>query len=318
MSSPQRAPHIPVMANEALRWLNIRPDGLYVDGTAGAGGHAARIAERLETGKLIALDRDKTAVAIAGERLKPFPQACVVHANYCELNQVLHDAGLGRVDGVLIDAGLSSMQIDRPERGFSFQEDGPLDMRMDPGGGPSAAEWLAAVTEDTLAAALRDFGDVAPARRVARAILDRQRAGRMTRTTDLADAVRQALDFVRGDPAEVRTVFQAVRIAVNQELECLRRGLEAAVEALRPGGRLVVISFHSGEDRVVKDTLRQWSRTARELTRDGRVRAVRAPRLRLLAPGPILPSEEETRANPRAKSAKMRVAERLDDHTAED
>ena len=306
------------MAKEALRWLDIRPNGVYVDGTAGAGGHAARIAEQLGTGRLIALDRDRTAVAMAGERLKPFPQACVVHANYSELNQVLHDAGIRAVDGVLIDAGLSSMQIDRPERGFSFQEDGPLDMRMDPGSGPSAAEWLASVTEDTLADALRDLGDVGPARRIARTILERQRAGRMTRTGDLAEAVRQALDFVRGEPGEVRTVFQAVRIAVNRELECLRRGLEAAVDVLRPGGRLVVISFHSGEDRVVKDAFRQWARPARELTRDGRVRAVRAPRLRLPVTGPILPDEDEMRANPRAKSAKMRVAERLDENTAED
>jgi 16S rRNA (cytosine1402-N4)-methyltransferase len=226
------------------------------------------------------------------------------------LNQVLHGAGILGVDGVLIDAGLSSMQIDRPERGFSFQEDGPLDMRMDQGSGPSAAEWLAAVTEETLATALRDLGDVGPARRVAKAILERQRAGRMTRTGDLAEAVRGALDFVRGEPAEIRTVFQAVRIAVNRELECLRRGLEAAVDVLNPGGRLVVISFHSGEDRVVKDAFRAWSRPEKELMRDGRVRSVRGPRLRLPVSGPILPSEDETRSNPRAKSAKMRVAER--------
>ena len=298
------------MAQEALQWLAVRPGGTYADATAGAGGHAALIAARLETGRLIALDRDATAVALAGERLKAFPQACVVHANYSELNQVLRDAGIDHVDGILYDLGMSSMQIDRPERGFSFQEDADLDMRMDPGSGPSAAEWLATVSEDTLSAALRDLGDVGPARRIAKAILERQRAGRMTRTGDLVAAVREALDFVRGEPAEIRTVFQSVRMALNRELECLRRGLEAAVDVLNPGGRLVVISFHSGEDRVVKDVFRVWSRPERELTRDGRVRSVRGPRLRLPVPGPITPSEDEARSNPRAKSAKMRVAER--------
>ena len=306
------------MAQEALRWLAVRPDGTYVDATAGAGGHSALIAAGLETGRLIALDRDATAVALAGERLKTFPQACVVRANYSDLNQVLREAGFHGVDGVLIDAGLSSMQIDRPERGFSFQEDGPLDMRMDPESGPSAAEWLASVTEDTLAVALRDLGDVAPARRIAKAVLERQRAGRMTRTGDLAAAVRETLDFVKGEPSEVRTVFQAVRIAVNRELECLRRGLESAVDVLRPGGRLVVISFHSGEDRVVKDAFRAWSRPEKELTRDGRVHSVREPRLRLPVSGPIAPSDDEARTNPRAKSAKMRVAERRATAAVED
>jgi len=306
------------MAQEALRWLAIHPDGTYVDATAGAGGHSALIAAALDTGRLIALDRDTTAVALAGERLKSFPQACVVHANYSELNQVLRDAGIDAIDGLLIDAGLSSMQIDRPERGFSFQEDGPLDMRMDPGSGPGAAEWLASATEEELAAVLRDLGDVGPARRIAKAVLERQRAGRMTRTGDLAEAVRETLDFVRGEPGEVRTVFQAVRIAVNRELECLRRGLESAVDVLRPGGRLVVISFHSGEDRVVKDAFRAWSRPERELTRDGRVCSVRAPRLRLPVSGPILPSDGEVQANPRAKSAKMRVAERCAAAAVED
>ncbi len=298
------------MAQEALHWLAIRPDGTYVDATAGAGGHSALIAALLDTGRLVSLDRDATAVAMAGERLKNFPQACVVHANYSDLNQVLRDEDIHGVDGVLIDAGVSSMQIDRAERGFSFQEDGPLDMRMDPGSGPSAAEWLASVSEEALAAALRDLGDVGPARRIAKVILERQRAGRMNRTGDLAAAVRDTLDFVRGEPGEVRTVFQAVRIAVNRELECLRRGLEAAVDVLNPGGRLVVISFHSGEDRVVKDAFRAWSRLEKELTRDGRVRSVRGPRLRLPVSGPVTPSEDEARLNPRAKSAKMRVAER--------
>lgn len=306
------------MAQEALRWLAVRPDGTYVDATAGAGGHSSLIAPLLHTGRLVALDRDPAAVALAGERLKTFPRACVVHANYSDLNQVLRDAGIAGVDGVLIDAGVSSMQIDSPDRGFSLEADGPLDMRMDPGSGPSAAEWLASVGEDTLAEALRSLGDVGPARRIAKAILQRQRAGRMTRTADLAAAVREALDFVRGEPGEVRTVFQAVRISVNRELECLRRGLESAVDALNPGGRLVVISFHSGEDRIVKDAFRAWSRTERELERDGRVRSVRGPRLLLPVAGPVTPSDDETRSNPRSKSAKMRVAERRATAAAEE
>lgn len=305
------APHVPVMLREALEWLAVRPDGRYVDCTAGAGGHSAAIAERLTTGRLLALDRDPAAVETARRRLAPHGAAGVVRANYGELKEVLSGLDWGPVDGVLIDAGVSSMQIDTPGRGFSFQAPGPLDMRMDTTSPVTAASWLAGTTEAELARVLREYGDVGPAGRIARAVLARARAGRMETTEDLAAAVREALPFVKGDPAETRTVFQAVRIAVNDELSALRAGVGQALEAVAPGGRVVVITFHSGEDRIVKTLFREASRPVVELLRDGRRGAAFPARFRLPVARPVVPGAEEARANPRAKSARLRVAERL-------
>ena len=306
--------HVPVLAEAALTWLAVKPDGVYVDCTAGAGGHAAMIAARLSAGgRLLAIDRDPTAVELAAQRLREYACATVVRGNYGNLQEILKTAGLTAVDGILIDAGLSSMQLNTPSRGFSFQESGPLDMRMDPESGESLAAYLARVTEVELAGVLRHYGDVGPARRIARAILRRRTAGALKGTDDLADAVREALDFVRGEPEEIRTVFQALRIVVNDELGHLERGLRQALAVLRPGGRLVVISFHSGEDRMVKGLLREASRTRRILREDGRTLSVRLPSLRILTPKPVLPDAEEIARNPRAKSARLRAAERLVD-----
>lgn len=305
--------HVPVLADAALSWLRIREDGTYVDCTAGAGGHSALIAERNPRGRLVALDRDPSAVALARQRLEPFPHATVFHRNYAELTEVLAEAGIENVDGILLDAGISSMQLDRPDRGFAFQEEGPLDMRMDPTRGPSAAEFLGRIDEAELARILKEYGDVRPAKRIAAAIVARRRRGGLSTTSDLAGAVAEALPFVRGVPEETRTVFQAVRIAVNDELGGLESCLIQAVDALKPGGRLVAIAFHSGEDRIVKNVLRDASRTQRDLYPDGRVRGVRPPRLKVLTPAPVTPEPEETRRNPRAHSARLRAAERLGD-----
>ena len=306
-----RAGHVPVLAGPAIEWLGIRPDGIYVDGTAGAGGHAALIAAHLTTGRLIALDRDPQAVARAAARLATYPFATVVHQNYGRLPEVLAELGIRQVDGILIDAGLSSVQLDDPDRGFSFQADGPLDMRMDPSSGESAAAYLARVPAAELAQALKRYGDVGPAKRIAQAIVRRREAGRLHGTQDVAAAVAEALDFVRGVPEETRTVFQALRIVVNEELHWLEAGLRQGVAALKAGGRLVAISFHSGEDRVVKQVMRELSRKQRLLHPDGRSRAEIPPVVRLLTSKPVTPSAEETRLNPRAKSAKLRAVERL-------
>ncbi len=299
--------HVPVLAGPAIEWLNVRADGVYVDCTAGAGGHSALIAERLTTGRLVSLDCDLSAVALARERLKAFEHATVVHRNYSELAEVLAELNMGPVDGILIDAGLSSMQLDSAGRGFTFQQDGPLDMRMNPGIGPTAAEYLSAVDEAELARVLKEYGDVPRARTVAKAICSMRP---MATTGDLVAAVRAAFPFVTGVPVEVRTVFQAVRIAVNEELDRLERGLTGAMDALAPGGRLVGITFHSGEDRVLKQALREASRPQRTLLPDGRTGTVTAPRMTLLTNKPVLPADEEIRANPRAQSAKLRAAER--------
>lgn len=303
--------HVPVLAESSLAWLKVRPDGIYVDCTVGAGGHAALIAQHLATGRLLALDRDPVAVDLARRRFAGNSCVTVVHRNYGELREVLRTEGIDRVDGILLDAGLSSMQLDTADRGFTFQACGPLDMRMDTSGGPTAAEFLASVDEEELLRVLKDYGDVGPARRIVASIVARRRARALTTTQDLADAVAEALAFVKGVPQETRTVFQAIRIAVNEELRWLVEGLRQAVTVLRPGGRLVVITFHSGEDRVVKNVMREASRTRRELYVDGRVRETFPPLLKILTPRPETPSEEEIRANPRAHSAKLRAAERL-------
>ncbi len=303
--------HIPVMAVPALSWLAIRPEGTYVDCTAGAGGHSSLIAEQLDTGRLIALDRDVSAVARASKRLAAFPCAQVHCANYGQLDTVLQELGVSEVDGVLIDAGCSSMQLDDPERGFSFQETGPLDMRMDTSNGVSAREYLRGLSVEEVADLLRRYGDVGPAGRIAKAMVRRSADHRLESTEDLVAAVCEGLNFVRETPDEVRTVFQAVRIAVNEELRWLERGVESAISVLKPGGRLVVIAFHSGEDRVVKSVLRAASRPQRELYPDGRVKSVVKPVLKLLTKKPVLPDAAEVVANSRAKSAKLRAAERL-------
>ncbi len=306
-----RAPHIPVMLSEVLAWLEVRGDGVYVDCTAGAGGHASAIAARLDTGRLYALDRDLAAVALAGERLREFACAHVVHAAYGELNQILDGLGVDALDGVLIDAGCSSMQLDTAERGFSFQEDGPLDMRMNAAAGLPASALLAEMGEAELAQALVDFGDVPFSKRIARSIHDRAIAGRLERTHDLVSAVKEALPHVKGMPDEVRTVFQAVRIAVNRELEQLESGTRQAIARLKPGGRVVVITFHSGEDRVVKEVFREVSRPKIERWPDGRTKSNEPATVRLLTSKPVLPGELEMRTNPRSKSAKLRAVEKL-------
>jgi len=306
----ERQPHVPVMVEEALRLLQIVPDGTYVDATAGAGGHAERIASLLAGGRLIAIDRDPQAVALASKRLDRHACTTVVKANYSELQAVLSALGIAAVDGVLLDAGVSSVQLDTPDRGFSLQLDGPLDMRMDTTGETDAATWLARASVEEIESVLRMYGDVGPAGRIARVIAARCRDRRMERTSDLAAAVREALDFVSSDPEEIRTVFQAVRMAVNEELKHLEQGLRQAAQALAVRGRLVVISFHSGEDRVVKQVFRELTRPAVRLHPDGRVREKTAPAFRLVLSKPLTPGEEEIRANSRSKSAKMRVIER--------
>lgn len=302
--------HVPVLASEVLDWLWVREKGVYVDCTVGAGGHAVRIAERLHGGALIALDRDASAIELARGRLAGYAGVTVLRRNYRDVGRVLAEAGCAQVDGVLFDLGVSSMQIDDAARGFSFQEDGPLDMRMDPSEGSSAADLLSGIEEQSLASLLRTYGDVAQSRRIAAAIVRRRERGELATTNDLVQAVREALSFVKGVPEEVRTVFQAIRMVVNEELDCLETGLCQAIDALRPGGRVVCITFHSGEDRVVKNVFRDAARRRPELWPDGRVRAVIAPKMRILTPKPVRPSAEEVRANARAHSAKLRAAER--------
>jgi len=313
--------HRSVLLDEAVDALVTRVDGVYVDGTFGRGGHSAAILSRLGAqGRLVALDRDPEAVAAARRWQADRSDARfeIVHAQFSTLAQVLDGCGVGAVDGVLLDLGVSSPQLDDPARGFSFREDGPLDMRMDPTRGVPASEWLASADEGEIAEVVREYGQERFAVPIAKAIVARrghaggaplQTTGELARLVAGVVRSRQRKPEVGKDPA-TRT-FQAVRIFVNQELEELQRALDAAVDRLRPGGRLAVISFHSLEDRIVKQFIaRESGRDApRDPVRGGVLPGVRI-RLRPLLR--MLPGDAEVAANPRARSAVLRVAERTD------
>lgn len=279
--------------------LAPRNDGWYVDGTLGLGGHTAALLEA-GAGHVIGIDRDAAALGIARERLAAFGnRVTFVHADYRSMPDVLARVGRPAVDGVLVDLGVSSMQLDDAERGFSFRHDGPLDMRMDRSSGEPLSEWIARVDEETLANVIYEFGEERKSRRVARAIVDARATTPFTRTTELASVVRRAAGgggWQRLDPA-TRT-FQALRIFINRELDGLDVFLEAAVACLAPGGRLAVIAFHSLEDRVVKHTFRRMAHA------DDAVIA-------LVTRRPVVPGEAEADRNPRARSARLRVVERV-------
>jgi 16S rRNA (cytosine1402-N4)-methyltransferase len=297
--------HVPVMTAEVLQFLRPERGGLFVDCTVGLGGHARAILEAGAT-RLIGLDRDPDALAIARETLAPFgDRVRLVHADYRAIDEVLDRERVDRIDGALADLGVSSLQFDAPGRGFSFQRDEPLDMRMDRSGGESAADLVARSTERELADAIFQYGEERFSRRIARAIVEARTGAPVQTTGQLASIVRRAIPLrhsrpgrrsMRIDPA-TRT-FQALRIWVNQELEGLDRFLEAVVRRLRGGARLVVITFHSLEDRIVKHTLR-----ALERREDAAVK--------VLTKKPVVPTDEEVQRNPRARSAKLRAAERI-------
>ena len=286
------------MVAEVLEHLDPSRGGTFVDCTVGLGGHARAVLDAGAT-RLVGLDRDPAALAQAGETLRGYAERVeLVHGDYRQLGDVLAARGIDQVDGVLADLGVSSMQLDAPGRGFSFRRDEPLDMRMDTTAGPTAAEAIAAADERTLADVIYEFGEDRHARRIARAIVERRARQSIETTGQLADIVRRAIPrkgYSRIDPA-TRT-FQAVRIWVNRELEGLDTFLGDAVGRLAPGGRLVVIAFHSLEDRVVKHTLR-----ALQAAGDVGI-TVRTKR-------PLVPGEAEIERNPRARSAKLRAAER--------
>jgi len=288
-----------VLVAEAVEFLSPTPVGCYVDCTLGLGGHTAALLEA-GAGHVIGIDRDEDALAIARERLAAFgDRVTYVHADYRELVRVVREAGRADVHGVLADFGVSSMQLDAPERGFSFRQDGPLDMRMNRAAGPSLAELLATVDETTLANVIYEFGEERKSRRVARAIVAARDSGALTGTAALASVVRRAAGggtWQRLDPA-TRT-FQALRIWTNAELDGIDAFLEAAVAMLAPGGRVVVIAFHSLEDRVVKHTFR-------------RLGADESGTVRVVTRRPVVPSDEEAERNPRARSARLRVVERV-------
>jgi len=305
--------HTAVLRDAVIAALAVRPAGRYVDATYGRGGHSAALLEHLGPGgRLLALDRDPDACADAWQRWGREPRFRIERRSFAALADVLERAGwLGRVDGILMDLGVSSPQLDDPDRGFSFRHGGPLDMRMDPSAGVSAAEWLGRASQSDIARVLRDYGEERFAGRIARAIVAEREIAPIETTDRLAEVVRAAVPkrvaaTGRIDPA-TRT-FQAIRIHINDELDELRAALDQSLEALAPGGRLVVISFHSLEDRIVKRFMRAQARPE-----PPPVPMAPAPRPKLRELGrPQRANAAEIEANPRARSAILRAAERLE------
>lgn len=310
MTSP--APHIPVLLAEVVNALAPKEGGIYVDGTFGRGGYTRALLESAKV-QVIGIDRDPTAIDAAQDMIRTYaPRLSVLHGTFGAMAELLAAEGITQVDGIALDIGVSSPQLDEAERGFSFQEDGPLDMRMSCEG-ESAADIVNTASEKDLADIIFHFGEERFARRVARAIVARRKEKPLTRTTELAAVIRSVVPR-SGDGVDPATrSFQALRIAVNDELGELKRGLQAAEKLLRPGGTLAVVSFHSLEDRCVKEFLRKRSESAPRVSRHApsNDKPVK-PSFCLQTRKPCVPSETETEANPRSRSARLRIATRTD------
>ncbi len=302
--------HIPVLLQETIEGLAIRPDGIYVDGTVGGAGHSYEIASRLtQGGRLIGLDRDPDAVEAATKRLQGLP-ATVVHCNYSQIREALDGLDIAAVDGILMDLGVSSHQLDEAERGFSYHADAPLDMRMSQKG-VSAQDIVGTWSEQELARILRDYGEEKFAGRIAANIVKARETEPITRTGQLAEIVRQSVpQKFRRDKNPCKKTFQAIRIAVNDEFGHLRNGLEAAFECLKPGGRLAVITFHSLEDRIVKQQFAKWCSGCTCPPDFPQCVCGKKPKGTLVVRKPVTACDEELEQNHRSRSAKLRLIER--------
>ncbi len=304
--------HIPVLLHEALDALCIRSDGIYLDCTFGRGGHSRAILASLdEGGRLIGFDRDPSAVAAAQDLAKKDSRFEIVHTAFSELESALDSIAIARVHGILMDLGVSSPQLDQAERGFSFQVDGPLDMRMDPTSGQSAADWIARADTDEIADVLWVLGEERFSRRIARAIAEARKVEPIVTTAQLSKIVSDAQPKKDQNKHPATRTFQAIRLHINEELSEVEQGLEAAVKRLEVGGRLAVISFHSLEDRLVKRALRDASRLPQGDPRMPLPDSVTKPRMRLMGKA-IKAGTGELGMNPRARSAVLRVAERTE------
>ena len=303
--------HRPVLLEEAVEALNIRPDGKYLDGTFGRGGHSRAILARLsKKGCRFAMDRDPEAIAAGKELMGEDARFSIVHGNYAEMERYVHEWDTEEgLDGILLDIGVSSPQLDNPDRGFSFMGDGPLDMRMNPLQGESAKEWLAEAPERELTRVFWEFGEERHARRIARSIVMARQKQRLETTGQLARLIEETIGRREIKKHPATRCFQAIRIYINNEMANLAQGLGEAIKLLRPGGRLVVISFHSLEDRLVKRTLREAARPG-QVRRNIPQHPDHKPVLKPIGRA-IKASETELSVNPRARSAVMRVAEKL-------
>lgn len=302
--------HKPVLFDEAINALNIKPDGIYFDGTSGGGGHSGAIASRLTTGRLISVDQDPDAIEILHERLSKYPCVTVVKSNFCMIKQVLREQRISKVDGILLDLGVSSHQLDEGERGFSYKKDAPLDMRMSQEG-TTAADLVNNLSEQELSKIIFTYGEEKFAKRIAAAIVRERKNGKIETTLQLADIVKNAIPAATrregGNPA--RRTFQALRIEVNGELDKLSKALDEMADCLNPGGRIAVITFHSLEDRIVKQRFAKWC-SGCTCPPDFPVCVCGKIPLGHLPFKAKAPTEEELEENPRSRSARLRVFEK--------
>ena len=306
--------HISVLLEECLDGLHIKPDGVYLDGTLGGAGHSSQIAKRLTTGMLIGIDRDPVALKAAGERLEPYKNnVTLVHSNFCEMAQVVQDLELPGVDGILLDLGVSSPQLDDAQRGFSYMNDAPLDMRMNSEDSLTAYTVVNTWSQDDLKRILFDYGEERYAPRIAGAICRYREEKPIETTLELVDIIRSAMppQALREKQHPAKRSFQAIRIAVNDELGSVERAMEAAIPLLNPGGRLAVITFHSLEDRIVKNAMAEAAKGCTCPPNFPVCVCGKKPQVKLISRKPITATEEELEVNPRSRSAKLRVCEKI-------
>ena len=306
--------HISVLLNECIEGLDIKPNGIYIDGTLGGAGHSSQIVKRLTTGRLIGIDRDPVALKAAGERLKDHQEnVTLVHSNFCEMAQVVQDLGLSGVDGILLDLGVSSPQLDDGARGFSYMADAPLDMRMNNQDLLTAHTVVNTWSQDELKRILFDYGEERYAPRIAGAICRYREEKTIETTLELVDIIRSAMpaQALREKQHPAKRSFQAIRIAVNDELGSVERAMGAAIPLLNPGGRLAVITFHSLEDRIVKNAMAEAAKGCTCPPNFPVCVCGKKPQVKLISRKPIVASDEELEVNPRSRSAKLRVCEKL-------
>ena len=306
--------HISVLLEECLEGLNIKPDGIYIDGTLGGAGHSSHIVQRLTTGRLIGIDRDPVALEASGKRLEPYKdRVTLVHSNFCEMKQVMEDLGISGVDGILLDLGVSSPQLDDGERGFSYMADAPLDMRMNSQDKLSAYEVVNTWSQDELKRILFDYGEERYALRIASAICRRREEKPIETTLELVDVIRSAMppQALREKQHPAKRSFQAIRIAVNDELGSVEKAMQDAIPLLNPGGRLAVITFHSLEDRIVKNAMAEAVKGCTCPPNFPVCVCGKKPVVKLISRKPIVATEKELEVNPRSRSAKLRVCEKL-------
>lgn len=306
--------HISVLLQECLDGLDIKPDGIYIDGTLGGAGHSSQIAKRLTTGRLIGIDRDPVALKAAGERLSPYAdRVTLVHSNFCEMANVVKELGLPGVDGILLDLGVSSPQLDEVSRGFSYMADAPLDMRMNGKDALTAREVVNTWSQEELRRILWNYGEERYAPQIAAAICRRREEKPIETTLELVDVIRSAMpaSALREKQHPAKRTFQAIRIAVNDELGSVEKAMEAAIPLLNPGGRLAVITFHSLEDRIVKLAMAEAAKGCTCPPQFPVCVCGKKPIVKLISRKPIVATPEELEANPRSRSAKLRVCEKL-------